>query len=302
MYDNVLIPTNGSDRATRGARHGLRIARVFDSTVHVLGVIDTGRMDSVLDRLKQDHVERIQRDRESAVEAVAKKARGLGLEVVTKVTDGTPHTLLVDYAETEDIDFVAMGTRQPARLERPLLGGVTESMIRTSAAPVLTCREHEQPEVSVEANYDDILIPTRGGDGAELTIEHGIEIAARFDATVHVLYVVDVRSMANIKDEPSIDELLADLKSDVTEPVVDRARKAGLDATATVRQGTPARDIKEYAAEHDIGLIVMGTHAQTRVERLLVGSVAEGTVRTADRPVVTVRMDQWLSAEPLSPE
>ena len=301
MYDTLLIPTDGSDRATHGARHGLRIAHACGATVHVLGVIDMSRIDDLLDRLTGDRAGAIRQKRESAVEAVADVARDLGLDVTTAVRRGSPHELLVEYAETHSIEFVAMGTRQPARLERPLLSGVTETMIRTSAAPVLTCRDHGQPAVSVEEGYDDILIATRGGDGSEVAIEQTIEIAKRFDATVHALYVVDIRSMAAIKEEASLDPLIEELKSDVTEPVAERARAAGLDAVSTIRQGTPSQDIKEYAAEQDVGLIVLGTHARTDLGRLLVGSVAEQTIRTADRPVVTVRMDKWQTARPTTP-
>lgn len=41
--------------------------------------------------------------------------------------------------------------------------------------------------------YTDILIPTDGSQGAQAAIEHGLEIAQQYEATVHVLYVVDKR-------------------------------------------------------------------------------------------------------------
>ena len=51
----------------------------------------------------------------------------------------------------------------------------------------------------------------------------------------------------------------------------------------------PAEEIVKYAAEHDVGLIVMGTHGRGAMAQLLVGSVAEKVVRTAPCPVLTVR-------------
>ncbi|EHK02155.1 hypothetical protein HRED_05458 [Candidatus Haloredivivus sp. G17] len=41
--------------------------------------------------------------------------------------------------------------------------------------------------------YDRILIPTDGSKGAEAAVEHAAVIAEKFDAEVHIIYVVDVR-------------------------------------------------------------------------------------------------------------
>ena len=53
--------------------------------------------------------------------------------------------------------------------------------------------------------------------------------------------------------------------------------------------GTPTDSLLNYAKEHDIDLIVMGTHGRTGLMRLLMGSVAEAVVRRAPCPVVTIR-------------
>jgi nucleotide-binding universal stress UspA family protein len=41
--------------------------------------------------------------------------------------------------------------------------------------------------------YNDILVPMDGSQGAKAALEHGIEIASKWDATLHTLYVVDTR-------------------------------------------------------------------------------------------------------------
>ena len=50
-----------------------------------------------------------------------------------------------------------------------------------------------------------------------------------------------------------------------------------------------AETIVQYAKDHAIDLIVMGTHGRRALEHLLMGSVAERVVRTAPCPVLTVR-------------
>jgi nucleotide-binding universal stress UspA family protein len=49
-----------------------------------------------------------------------------------------------------------------------------------------------------------------------------------------------------------------------------------------------AAAIVDYAAQHAIDLIVMGTHGRGAISHLLMGSVAERVVRTAGCPVLTV--------------
>ncbi|MFB6082958.1 MAG: universal stress protein [Halorientalis sp.] len=53
--------------------------------------------------------------------------------------------------------------------------------------------------------------------------------------------------------------------------------------------GKPARAIVEYAAEHDVDRIVMGSHGRSGVTRILLGSVAENVVRNATVPVTVAR-------------
>jgi nucleotide-binding universal stress UspA family protein len=53
--------------------------------------------------------------------------------------------------------------------------------------------------------------------------------------------------------------------------------------------GSPARAIVDYARDYAIDLIVMGTHGRSGFAHLLLGSVTERVVRTAECPVLTVR-------------
>jgi nucleotide-binding universal stress UspA family protein len=51
----------------------------------------------------------------------------------------------------------------------------------------------------------------------------------------------------------------------------------------------PPRGIVDYAEEHDVDQIVIGSHGRTGITRVLLGSVAETVVRRAPCPVTVVR-------------
>ena len=136
--------------------------------------------------------------------------------------------------------------------------------------------------------YDDVLIPTDGSAGADEAIVRAIDLATTYDAAIHALYVVDT----NVGGEGvGVLDALEATGREAIDDVIDRAEAAGVATIeGTVGRGAPHRAILAYADEHDVDLIVMGTHGRTGLDRYLVGSVAEKVVRLSDVPVLTVRM------------
>lgn len=140
--------------------------------------------------------------------------------------------------------------------------------------------------------YDHILFPTDGSDGAEVALDHAADLAATYDATLHVLYVVDTdtQGMATIGNEV-VEELETEGQS-VVEATTDRVDDRGIAVVDQVLRGDPYETILEYAAVNGIDLVVMATHGRRGLERYLLGSVTEKVVRSADVPVLTVRMEE----------
>ncbi|WP_435066812.1 universal stress protein [Haloplanus sp. C73] len=138
--------------------------------------------------------------------------------------------------------------------------------------------------------YETILVPTDGSRGADAAAAHAVDLATTHGATVHALYVVDVR-MSPIDSSMAHDEvaeLVEESDEDPTASVLDRAEAAGVPAVEAIRLGVPHDCIEAYADEMGADLVVMGTHGRTGVEHALLGSVTERVVRTLDVPVLTV--------------
>jgi nucleotide-binding universal stress UspA family protein len=72
------------------------------------------------------------------------------------------------------------------------------------------------------------------------------------------------------------------------EPLAERAREAGIRCEVVVRPGLAADQILELLRQRPIDRIVMGTHSPGPIGKLLVGSVAEAVLRSANVPVFTV--------------
>lgn len=141
--------------------------------------------------------------------------------------------------------------------------------------------------------YDTILVPVDGSEHSVRAAQHSIELAGQFDATVHLLHVVDVQTAAGPFDAGGVgQEFVSRLETEgqeVLEEVTDAVDGTDVSIPTALVRGRPSEAILDHAAEHDADLIVMGTHGRTGVGRHILGSVAERTVRLADRPVLTVR-------------
>ncbi|WP_311171101.1 universal stress protein [Halobellus ordinarius] len=140
--------------------------------------------------------------------------------------------------------------------------------------------------------YDRILVPTDGSECADRAVEHAIDLAAQYDAELRVLSVIDARDVSHSAPAISVDQVedtLRERAESVVEAVADRAAEAGVDVETAVEPGIPDDVITEYAGENDCDLVVMGTHGRTGLERYLLGSVTERTVRRSPVPVLTVR-------------
>ena len=132
-----------------------------------------------------------------------------------------------------------------------------------------------------------ILVATDFGDAAEVALDYGRALARTFGASLHVLHVMENAFLRAVPGDPYV--LKAGAVKQLTDRISDEDR-AVLHAVALLKTSdNPADEIVKYAAAHEIGLIVMGTHGRTAVARMFVGSVAEKVVRTAPCPVLTVR-------------
>ena len=141
--------------------------------------------------------------------------------------------------------------------------------------------------------FDTIVIATDGSDSVRRAVDVAADIAARFEAEVHAVYVVDSGEVESTPDEVRNDlrDALGDRGQEALDQVTNTVteRDAALDVTLQRREGQPASEIAEYAAAVDADIVAMGTRGRHGENRFLIGSVAERVVRTCPVPILTVR-------------
>ncbi|QGN06966.1 universal stress protein [Halorhabdus sp. CBA1104] len=142
---------------------------------------------------------------------------------------------------------------------------------------------------------ETVLVPFDGSQMSERALEYvGREHP---ETAVHLLYVLDHVEASYEFDWTSLPGYWDNGSQEATDrgrAILDDAEEAAQRAGLTVAErellvGRPATRIVEYGEEHDIHLIVMGTHGRQGLSRYILGSVTERVLRRSSVPVTVVR-------------
>jgi len=139
--------------------------------------------------------------------------------------------------------------------------------------------------------YDRILVPTDGSEGTTRPVRLALAMADTWDATVHLLYVVDTRQFAGV-DHDDLAELERSAIQSGQQALTDIREQAtgSITIKQSTRKGAPHAEIIRYAKANEIDLVALGTHARTEPELTTLGSTTDRILRQANIPVLTVQL------------
>jgi len=121
--------------------------------------------------------------------------------------------------------------------------------------------------------FDRLLIAVDGSDCAERATKYGLELAARYGASVELVAVFG--------GDPERGQAVLDAAA-------EQAADTGVDAETALLSGKPGSTIAARASEHDADLVVVGRRGRSGVRERLLGTVTERVLRRSDVPVLTV--------------
>jgi nucleotide-binding universal stress UspA family protein len=138
-----------------------------------------------------------------------------------------------------------------------------------------------------------ILIPTDFTETSDKAIEWALGLAAKLGAAVTVLHTYELPIIGfpdgAIVATPEIASHIADASRAALDATVKRLAGRGIAIESVLREGVAWEEINAVAELIAADLIVIGTHGRKGLARALLGSVAENVIRTATRPVVSIR-------------
>lgn len=143
MFQNILLPIDGSECSLRAVDTGIELARRLQAKVHGIHVVPPLPAVSYVAELIQSHgsySEHAKCRARDCLDEVARRAAAAGVPCETEyVVDLRPYVAIVTAAAQRHCDLIVMASRGCQGLERILLGSVTHKVMLGCDVPVLVC-------------------------------------------------------------------------------------------------------------------------------------------------------------------
>jgi len=141
-----------------------------------------------------------------------------------------------------------------------------------------------------------VLFPTDFSDVSLHALTYARSFADCFSAELHVIHVVDeafqywmAMGPGSLPVGPRPEELVDGSRQSLDAFIREHLADIERPIVSDVLVGRPFMEIIRYAHDHEMNLIVLGTHGRGGITHALMGSVAEKVVRKAPCPVLTIR-------------
>ncbi|NTV28048.1 MAG: universal stress protein [Methanothrix sp.] len=142
MIKNIMIATDGSDASKKAAEVGIEIAGRSKGSIIAVYVVDVFRLSRIpgyatFPGLKDKLLELMEKEGIEATESIEDMANIAGISCQKLITRGDPSKELLRVSMESGVDLLIMGSIGRTGLDRIILGGVAEKVVRNSEVPVL---------------------------------------------------------------------------------------------------------------------------------------------------------------------
>ncbi len=138
MIKNILVPVDGSEGADRAIEKAVMLAKICGAKLNFLYVANINQLainavlsDAILDSVTKAGNVILDRALEMVPAGIAKESFS---------DTGSPAVVVLDFAETNDIDLIVMGSRGLGVVKGVLLGSVSQYVVEQSKCPVLVVK------------------------------------------------------------------------------------------------------------------------------------------------------------------
>jgi len=144
-------------------------------------------------------------------------------------------------------------------------------------------------------HFRKILVPLDFSSHSDAALALAIELAREHGAELHLVHAYELPAAVTMAYGVAIPQAVWDGVQEAAvarlEEGRERAEAAGVSVSTHLATAPAADAIANAAETFGADLIVMGTRGLTGLKHVLLGSVAERTIRNAKCPVLTVKGD-----------
>jgi nucleotide-binding universal stress UspA family protein len=321
MFQRILVPLDGSERAERAIPVAARIARATGGSIVLLRVVNpSAEFAGYLTESPTLIQEVLETDIANAIEYLAKVATSAELEGIgtkTEVLTGMAALTILSAAESQDSDLIVMCSHGYTGLKRWMFGSVAQKVAHYSTVPVFILRDdgpvpagpHPDPTRPLRA-----LVPLDGSVLAKAALRPAASLIAALSApaqgALHLVRVVNVPYSAGIfgkqtEIDPALREQALHKAKTYLRSIKDHLRddpiaRLNLSITWSVAYDTDVAETLVRVAENGedaegagipggCDLIAIATQGRGGLQRWAMGSVTERVLDSTKLPILVVR-------------
>lgn len=213
--------------------------------------------------------------------------------VEAKYLLGAASAKICEYADEINVDQIIIGSHGKTRLKKVLMGSVSKGVFECARQPVLLLNNITKSILEIpspdqvrlkqaEEYFRKVLLPIDGSPGSWRTLEWAVDFLDKSRHEIHLLHVYSYSPEGGYRY-----------------PEFQESEKALVEAEAFMHQngfqvvtkcltGFPATATCDYAQEKGIDEIIIGSQGEQGIGKFLMGSVTQGVLKCAKKPVIVL--------------
>jgi nucleotide-binding universal stress UspA family protein len=278
LFQKILCPVDFFKTSNRAFEYGLKLASHYGANLHVLhavSVVIPAAYGAPI--TAEDMTSDLEKESKRQLAGLKARAAKAGVTATTEVSIGDVDVQILRVIKKQKADLVVMGSHGRRGFERLILGSTTERMIRVSPVPILIVGLTKGGRVAPPA-FRRILMTTDFSAGTSSAAAAALSVAQECQAKVTLLHVVN--DLAADVSAKYMEPLLRGVSEELNKLVPNDARD-WCDVTVQVETGVPHELIPKILKQGKYDLLVMNIHGKSLLDRALLGSTAERTLRAA---------------------
>jgi nucleotide-binding universal stress UspA family protein len=294
MYRKIMVPLDGSHLAEIVLPYAEEIVARFGAEISLVTVSEATPTD--IDRLYGSYLE-------FATAQVRGELKAWGVQEETRIHNevlrGTPASEIINYADKNQIDLIAMASHGRSGEGPWLLGAIAGKVLRAADKPVLLIRVPASKTALEEKRLiRKILVPLDGSTMGEAGLPYAEMMAKVLQGELVLFHVLepivpiaagDGLDYPGFHVYPEVEERRKASASAYFDKLSHSLRDRGVIVSQAIVSGSAANQIVDYAHSNAFDLIVMPTHGRSGLGRWVFGSVTDKVLHAGDTPVLTVR-------------
>ena len=304
----VMIAVDDSRHAERAVRFVLRMRWPAGSRTLVASVLPDPPLPVSVEGpplVPPDAAEGMHR-LEQRTQHALEEVRAGGLSSEPRTLRGDPREALLELAERERVDLLALGSRGQNTLMRWMLGSVSSHAVTHAPCSVLVVRPPGRSGGSAEPAPARPFARQEGAMNIVIGVDDSVHSRAAVDfvrrmswpedtqavvlSVAHPAAIAYAEAYAPATAPPSMPDDMVRRHEEIASVAERALQGAHLTTRAEVATGDPRLELVELAHRERADLVVVGSHGRTGIAKLLMGSVASYVATHAPCSVLVVKL------------